>query len=248
MDCLADLVALQNVFRGKIMNSVLRPVGPVVNPLPPRLIPDLSRISGRYVDLVAVDVKQHGAGLFGSFVNTDPDGAMWTYMPYGPFVSEITFVEWLTAKAELRDPWFYTIVDKASGQPLGMCSFMRADPVNGAIEIGNIWFSPMLQKSRMATEAIFLMMQYCFDELKVRRLEWKCDALNAPSRKAAARFGFTFEGIFRQHYIIKGRNRDTAWFSIIDQEWLPTRAGFELWLAPSNFDGQGYQKAKLILR
>jgi RimJ/RimL family protein N-acetyltransferase len=124
---------------------------------------------------------------------------------------------------------------------------MRADPANGAIEIGHIWFSPTLQKTRLATEIIFLMMAHGFDDLCIRRLEWKCDSLNAPSRLAALRFGFQFEGIFRQHYIIKGRNRDTAWFSMMDSEWPGIKAGFARWLAPENFDAQGQQKAKLIV-
>lgn len=233
------------------MSSIFSPVGPIVDPLPPRLVPDLRTLAGQYVELHPLDVKQHGSGLFQSFIDSDPEGTMWTYMPgmpVGQFSGLDEFVTWLETKVELRDPWFYTIVEKQSGQPLGLCAFMRADPVNGAIEIGNIWFSPFLQKSRMATEAILLMLRHGFDDLRVRRLEWKCDALNASSRKAAERFGFSFEGVFRQHFIIKGRNRDTAWFSIIDQEWLPTKAGFELWLAPQNFDENGQQKAKLILR
>jgi RimJ/RimL family protein N-acetyltransferase len=126
-----------------------------------------------------------------------------------------------------------------------MGAFMRLDASNGVIEIGHIWLSPALQKTREATEAIFLMMRHCLDELGCRRLEWKCDALNAPSRRAAERFGFSFEGIFRQHFIVKGRNRDTAWYSILDKEWPPIRAAFQKWLKDDNFDRQGRQKRRL---
>jgi RimJ/RimL family protein N-acetyltransferase len=129
-----------------------------------------------------------------------------------------------------------------------MGAFMRLDALNGSIEIGNIWMAPVLQRTREATEAIYLMMRHCFDDLGVRRLEWKCDALNAPSRKAAVRFGFEFEGLFRQHYIIKGRNRDTAWFAMIDQDWPKARAGFEAWLDEGNFDGEGRQKVGLVVK
>ena len=139
-------------------------------------------------------------------------------------------------------------VRRDTGKAVGMGSFMRNDAANGVIEIGHIWMSPELQQTREATEAIYLMMRYCFDDLGVRRLEWKCDSLNAPSRKAADRFGFTFEGIFRQHYIIKGRNRDTAWFAMLDTEWPKAKKAFEAWLKEDNFDASGQQKAKLRVR
>jgi RimJ/RimL family protein N-acetyltransferase len=158
------------------------------------------------------------------------------------------FREWLKDREASRDPWFYAFIRRDSGKAAGMGSFMRLDAANGSIEIGHIWLSPGLQKTREATEAIFLMMRHCLDELGCRRLEWKCDALNAPSRRAAERFGFTFEGIFRQHFIVKGRNRDTAWYSIIDKEWPPIRAGFQAWLKDGNFDQRGRQKQRLRVR
>jgi RimJ/RimL family protein N-acetyltransferase len=166
----------------------------------------------------------------------------------GPFADEATFLTWLTAREAARDPWFYAFVKRDSGEALGMGAFMRPDPANGVIEIGNIWMSPPLQRTRESTEAMYLMIRHAFDDLGVRRLEWKCDALNAPSRAAALRFGFEFEGIFKQHMIIKGRNRDTAWFAIIDKDWPAIRKGFEAWLAESNFDSKGQQKAKLQVR
>lgn len=222
-----------------------RPVGPVVDPLPPGTKPDLRPLHGRWVRLDPVNVARHAQSLFHSFDGKDPDGDVWTWMPYGPFTDLDQFSTWLKDREASRDPWFYAIINRKTGEACGMGSFMRADAVNGVIEIGHIWFSPALQQTREATEAIYLMIRHAFDDLGVRRLEWKCDALNKPSQAAAKRFGFTFEGIFRQHLIVKGRNRDTAWFSMLDKDWPACRAGFEAWLAESNFDEQGRQKAKL---
>jgi RimJ/RimL family protein N-acetyltransferase len=222
-----------------------RPVGEVVSPLPPGRLPDGRILSGRYVRLEPVSVSRHGSALYGSFANSDPDGSVWTYMGYGPFGSQAEFVDWLKTKENSRDPFFYAFVPLAGGEAVGMGSFMRPDPPNGVIEIGHIWFSPGLQRTREATEIIFLMMRHAFDDLGVRRLEWKCDALNAPSRRAAERFGFSFEGVFRQHMIVKKRNRDTAWYALLDHEWPAIRAGFEKWLEESNFDKAGRQLTSL---
>ena len=222
-----------------------RPVGAVVDPLPPGNVPDLRPLPGRWVRLDPVVATKHGHALFAAFHGATGEDDIWTYLGYGPFYNEETFVDWLKGREASRDPWFYAYVDRASGLPLGMGSFMRNDPANGVIEIGHIWMTPKMQRTRLSTEAIYLMIRHAFDDLGVRRLEWKCDALNAPSRTAAKRFGFTFEGIFRQHFIVKGRNRDTAWFSIIDSEWPAIRKGFEAWLDDANFDEAGQQKAKL---
>lgn len=222
-----------------------RPVGPVVDPLPPGSKPDLRPLHGQWVMLEPVSAARHAKDLYASFAGSDPEGKVWTYMPYGPWESFEQFEAWLKEREASRDPWFYAFIRRDTGKPVGMGSFMRCDAPNGAIEIGHIWMSPALQQTREATEAIFLMIRHCFDDLGVRRLEWKCDALNAPSRKAALRFGFSFEGVFRQHLIVKGRNRDTAWFAIIDKDWPRVRAGFERWLRPENFDEKGRQKAKL---
>ncbi len=233
-----------SVFHQPVMTQTPEmPVGAIVDPLPLGTLPDLRVLQGHWLRMEPVSVAEHGADLFAA-INGRDDG-LWTYMPYGPFASEDEFLQWLAAKQAARDPWFYAYVNRATATACGMGAFMRADAPNGSIELGNIWFSPALQKSREATEAIFLMIRHAFDDLGVRRVEWKCDALNAPSRKAALRFGFSFEGIFRQHYIIKGRNRDTAWFSIIDKEWPVIGAGFEAWLQESNFDTVGQQIAKL---
>jgi RimJ/RimL family protein N-acetyltransferase len=222
-----------------------QPVGPKVDPLPSGIKPDGRPLFGRYVTIEQVSAEKHGTALYGSFAEADAQGTLWTYMGYGPFDSHEAFQSWLQAREKSLDPLFYAFMPKKTGQASGMGSFMRQDAPNGVIEIGHIWLSPGMQNTREASEAIYLMMRHALEDLGVRRLEWKCDALNAPSRKAADRFGFVFEGIFRQHLIVKGRNRDTAWYSIINTEWKPIRGAFEKWLDPANFDGEGRQLTKL---
>lgn len=222
-----------------------RPVGAKVDPLPAGTKPDGRPLFGRYVILEHVDAAKHGRDLYRSFADSDPDGDLWTYMGYGPFDDLEPFLAWLSGREASSDPLFYAFLRKSDGKAAGMGAFMRHDPPNGAIEIGHIWLSPSLQRTREATECIYLMMRHTFEDLGVRRLEWKCDALNAASRRAAKRFGFTFEGIFRQHYIVKGRNRDTAWFSMIDKEWAQAGAAFERWLDARNFDATGKEHLKL---
>jgi RimJ/RimL family protein N-acetyltransferase len=231
-----------------MVKKVERPVGPVVDPLPVGNVPDMRPLHGRWMRLDHVSAVKHAADLYASFDGKDPEGRIWTYLGYGPFASLEEFTEWVKAREAARDPWFYAFVRRDTGKAVGMGSFMRNDAANGVIEIGHIWMSPGLQQTREATETIYLMMRHCFDDLGVRRLEWKCDSLNAPSRKAADRFGFTYEGIFRKHYIIKGRNRDTAWYAMLDTEWPKARAAFEAWLKEDNFDANGQQKAKLQVR
>jgi RimJ/RimL family protein N-acetyltransferase len=223
-------------------NSSERPVGPKVDPLPTGAKPDLRPLHGRWMRLDAVSVAHHGLQLFEESQGHDD---IWTYLGYGPFPDEAEFLEWLKGREASRDPWFYAFVKRDTGKALGMGAFMRHDAANGVIEIGHIWMTPELQRTRESTETIYLMMRHAFDDLGVRRLEWKCDALNAPSRAAALRFGFSFEGIFRQHFIVKGRNRDTAWFAMINSEWPKAHAAFEAWLDEKNFDGEGRQKTKL---
>jgi RimJ/RimL family protein N-acetyltransferase len=222
-----------------------RPVGQTVDPLPAGNSPDLRPLPGRWMRLEPVSAAKPGEALFDSFKNSDPLGHVWTYLGYGPWESFEQFETWLKAREASRDPWFYAFIRRDMGKAVGMGSFMRCDAPNGVIEIGHIWMSPALQKTREATEAIYLMIRHCFDDLGVRRLEWKCDSLNAPSRRAAERFGFAFEGIFRQHLIVKGRNRDTTWYAMLDKDWHRVREGFERWLNPANFDESGRQKAKL---
>ena len=219
-----------------------QPIGALVHPLPPGTLPSLTPITGRYMQLVALNPDKHGPQLWEAIKGKQND-SLWTYLFSGPFADEKSFQEWLISCASKRDPWFYTYL--VDGAALGMGSFMRADPASGAIELGNILISPAMKQTRASSEATYLFMRHAFEVLSCRRFEWKCNALNAPSIRAAKRFGFTFEGIFRQHMVVKGRNRDTAWFSIIDSEWPRIKAGFEAWLAPENFDAQGQQKAKL---
>ncbi|MCZ0813129.1 GNAT family protein [Roseovarius sp. EGI FJ00037] len=213
-----------------------RPVGPPVKEwqTPPR--PGPERIEGRYALLERLS-PEHAAPLFSSFSGHD---WVWDYMPVGPFASPETFQEWLSAAASRDDPMFYAIRDGDSGAWTGFASFLRIDPAAGSIEVGFIAMSPALQRTRAATEAIYLMMQWAFDA-GYRRFEWKCDALNAPSRRAARRFGFVFEGVFRQATIVKGRNRDTAWFAVIDRDWPLLRTAYEIWFDPGNFDAGGEQ-------
>jgi RimJ/RimL family protein N-acetyltransferase len=221
------------------------PIGHLVLPLPTTVAPDLRTIEGSHVSLVPVS-QTHVGSLFESLRIQQDE--LWTYMPYGPFGDLSAFQDWFEAKVKSRDPWFFAFEKNGTSNAFGMGAFMRLDAPNGVIEIGNIWISPTFQRSVEATEAIFLMIEHCFETLGVRRLEWKCDALNAPSRRAAVRFGFTFEGVFLQHMIIKGRNRDTAWFAMLDSEWPQIKNGFQNWLSPSNFDENRQQKAKLQVR
>jgi RimJ/RimL family protein N-acetyltransferase len=227
--------------------KIERPVGEIVANKPPGLAPDLRPLFGRWMRLEPLSAETHAQDLYNSFKDSDPEHHIWTYLAYGPFADFNTFRSWLLERELSRDPWFYAYVRRDTGKAAGMGAFMRLDAANGVIEIGHIWMSPGLQRTREATDAIFLMMRHAFDELGVRRLEWKCDALNAPSRTAAKRFGFTFEGIFRQHFIVKGRNRDTAWFAIIDTEWPAIREAFQAWLKDENFDAEGRQKRKLAV-
>jgi RimJ/RimL family protein N-acetyltransferase len=205
-------------------------------------LPERAPIEGDSVRLEPVDPVRHARQLFEASRGADD---IWTHLAYGPFDSLASFTTWLEARAASKDPMFYAVVDRTALEARGMASFMRMAPDDGVIEIGHIWFTPPLQRTRQATEAIFLLARHAFDDLGYRRLEWKCDSLNAPSRRAAQRFGFTYEGIFRQHMVIKDRNRDTAWFSIIDSEWPSRRAAFEDWLASSNFDADGRQRRTL---
>jgi RimJ/RimL family protein N-acetyltransferase len=195
-------------------------------------------MAGRYVDLVPTDVDEHAAALFAAF--TEP--ADFTYMYYGPFDDVESFTAWMHAGCTSDDPLFHTIV--VDGAPVGLASYLRIDERVGSIEVGSLHFSPALQRTPASTEAMLLMMQRAF-ELGYRRYEWKCDALNAPSRTAAARLGFSFEGIFRQATIYKQRSRDTAWFSIIDSEWPSLQTEFNRWLDPSNFGADGKQRTPL---
>jgi RimJ/RimL family protein N-acetyltransferase len=207
--------------------------------------PDASTVAGARVRLEPLDVARHAEDLFAALHGPDPDPRLWDHLPYGPFADVAALRLHLEAQERSGDPRFYAIVDQATGRAGGVAALMRVDEANGSIEIGHVWLGAGLQRTPQATEAIFLMARHAFDELGHRRLEWKCDAANARSQAAARRFGFTYEGTFRQHMIVKGRNRDTAWFSIVDGEWPAVRAGFTAWLAPENFDAAGVQRRPL---
>jgi RimJ/RimL family protein N-acetyltransferase len=205
-------------------------------------LPQRVPLEGDAVVLEPVDPVRHANDLFSA---SEGEPALWDYLAYGPFENQHVFTEWLKGRAASDDPLFYAVIDRASSQARGMASLMRIVPEHGVIEIGHIWFAPALQRTRQATEAIYLLARHAFDDLGYRRLEWKCDSLNLPSRRAAERFGFVFEGVFRQHMVVKGRNRDTAWFSIVDGEWPVIRAAFEAWLSLDNFDEEGQQRRTL---
>jgi RimJ/RimL family protein N-acetyltransferase len=201
-------------------------------------------LPGRVVTLRPFDRSSQAAALYEGTHGPDQDD-QWRYMHDGPFASRALFDAAFEQKQKSVDPLFWAILDNASGVPVGQASYLRIDPTHRTIEVGNIIFTPALQHTVGATEAMYLMARHAFNDLRYRRYEWKCNALNQPSRRAALRLGFSFEGVFRQHMIVKGRNRDTAWFAMLDSEWPQLQANFEQWLAPSNFDSAGQQKLSL---
>ena len=201
------------------------------------------KMQGRYVRLEPLKPASHCGDLFESFA-ADAKNQIWDYLPYGPFETAADFVDWMHATCTKPDPYFFAIVDQASNRAVGVASYLRINPDSGSIEVGHINFSPRLQSTIGATEAMYLMMRWAF-MAGYRRYEWKCNALNLKSRRAAQRLGLSYEGVFRQANITKGRNRDTAWFAAIDKEWPVLQAAFETWLQPDNFDLSGQQKRSL---
>lgn len=200
-------------------------------------------IEGRAVRLEPTGLG-HAPGLFAAF--TSSGGATgWDYLPYGPFGSGAEFEAWLSAVCLAEEPLFFTVLNRATGAPEGLISYLRIRAEHGSVEIGHVHFSPLMARSVRATEATFLLMQHAFDDLRYRRVEWKCNAANARSRRAAERLGFTYEGLFRQDMVVKGKNRDTAWYSILDHEWSAVSKAITAWLAPENFDEGGAQKRPL---
>jgi RimJ/RimL family protein N-acetyltransferase len=215
--------------------------------LTPAARPVRTVLQGRRVTLAPLDPAAHASALYLATHGAEKE-QLWRYLFEGPFAHPDLFRASLDKKAASDDPLFFTILDRATGGPAGYASYMRIEPAHRCIEVGSILYTPALQRTPGATEAMYLMARHVFEDLGYRRYEWKCDARNQPSRRAALRLGFTFEGIFRQHMIVKGRNRDTAWYSIIDQEWPPIRAAFKVWLKDENFDVQGRQKTRLQAR
>lgn len=208
---------------------------------PPRRTP----LEGERVRLEPLDPERHADDLFAASHGPGADPALWDYLPYGPFADTRQMRGWLAERALSADPLFLAVVDPSDGRARGVVSYLRIDPPNGCIEIGHIWFGGAIQRTPLATEAVYLLARNAFETLGNRRLEWKTDAVNRRSRRAAERFGFTFEGIFRQHMVVKGRNRDSAWYAMLDGEWPAARAAFEAWLDPANFDADGRQRATL---
>ncbi|MGD9934099.1 MAG: GNAT family N-acetyltransferase [Dehalococcoidia bacterium] len=224
------------------LNDFGQPIGPPVEDWAAPPHPPATVLEGRYCRLEPLDLERHTGQLFAAY--SADDGRMWTYLPYGPFTNLEDFEAHVERFAGRDDPQFYAIVDRASNHAVGVASYLRIDPAMGVIEVGHLAYSPALQRTATATEAMFLMMKNSFD-LGYRRYEWKCDSFNLPSRAAAERLGFQYEGTFRQAVVTKGRNRDTAWFSILDSEWPALRDSFERWLAPANFDPTGQQRTAL---
>ena len=220
-----------------------QPVGPQVDGWQPRPLPQRITLAGRSCRLEPLDVGAHAGDLYQA--NATDDGRMWTYLPCGPFATAEQYREWMRHFVDDPTVVSLAIVDAATSQAQGVAAYLRITPEHGTIEVGHLAFSPALQRSVAATEAMALMMRHAFDDLGYRRYEWKCHALNAPSRRAAARLGFRYEGTFRQAVVVKGRSRDTAWFSITDGEWPSVRDAFERWLDPSNFDAGGQQRQAL---
>jgi RimJ/RimL family protein N-acetyltransferase len=206
--------------------------------------PQRITLDGRYARLEPLSPERHTADLFASAVEPGAE-ARFAYLFDDVPADADTFHAWMARAAATDDPMFFAVIDKATGRAEGRQALMRIDPGHGAIEIGHILWGPAIARSRVATEALHLSAAYVFDHLGYRRFEWKCNDRNAPSRRAALRFGFTFEGTFRQHMVVKGQNRDTAWFSIIDAEWPRLAASYQRWLSPDNFDAQGQQRRRL---
>ena len=225
-------------------NELGQPIGRPVPGWSPRPVPPRTAMRGRFCTVLPLDPVRHAAQLFAAYAQ-DGEGRLWTYLPRGPYASLGDYRHWVEDAAGRDDPLTHAIVDNATGEAVGTAAYMRIEPAVGVIEVGSITYSPLLQRRPAATEAMYLMMRRVFDELGYRRYEWKCDSLNAPSRAAALRLGFRYEGLFRQATMTRGRNRDTAWFSIIDREWPVLRAAFERWLDPANFDSTGRQRHSL---
>jgi RimJ/RimL family protein N-acetyltransferase len=216
-------------------------LGALVSGWQPPQPPGGDALEGRFVRLERMEADLHAADLHRAYTGHD---GLWDYMPYGPFASASAYHRWAKDVASGADPLFYVLRDRATGHCGGVASYLRITPAAGTIEVGHICLAPEIARGRVWTEAMYLMMDWAF-RAGYRRYEWKCDALNLASRRAAQRLGFSYEGIFRQAVVIKGRNRDTAWFAVIDKEWPALREAFEAWLSPQNFDAQGRQREKL---
>jgi RimJ/RimL family protein N-acetyltransferase len=221
--------------------------GAKVEHLPSALIPARAVLIGRYVTLEPLDAARHAGDLFEASHGSEAALRTWDYLPWGPWNSEEEYTNVLRQQTARHDQIYYAICPVADGKACGQASFLDIQPEQGVIEIGSIWFGLTLRRTRSATEAMYLMLRCAMDDLGYRRMQWRCNALNTASRAAARRLGFRFEGIFHNHMIFKGRNRDSAWYSILDDEWPEVREIMERWLAPSNFDQDGRAKTSLAV-
>jgi len=220
-----------------------QPIGFAIADWKPLPGPTCETMEGNFCRLERLDPERHAVDLYAAN-SLDSDGKNWTYLPYGPFDSPGAYRGWIEQYFCGNDPLFFAVIDRARAKAVGVASYLRIDTGNGSIEVGHINYSPLLQRTPAATEAMYLMMRHAF-ELRYRRYEWKCNALNAPSRAAAQRLGLSFEGVFRQAAVVKGRNRDTAWYAAIDNEWPELKHAFLHWLDPGNFDESGQQRTRL---
>ena len=211
----------------------------------PVRVPRRRSLQGSHVLVRPLDARADAEALYAVSHRPHGDPSIWTYLADGPYGSYAAFREMLARAEVSEDPLFFAVVPRADDRPGGLAAYLRMAPEFGVVELGNIWFGVTLQRTTAASEAIYLLAAYVLDELGYRRLEWKCNALNAASRRAAERFGFTFEGVFRKHQVVKGRNRDTAWYAITDDDWPSIRRGFQAWLSAENFDGAGRQRRPL---
>jgi RimJ/RimL family protein N-acetyltransferase len=225
-------------------NQYNQPIGESLPSFKGADLPQAISMTGRFCRLEKLDPERHAKALFDVLCDPQYD-ANWTYLPYGPFQKFDVFYELIEQQSKMSDPLFFSIIDNKTNSAVGITSYLRIEPNSAVIEVGNIHFSAQLQKTPHATEAMFLMMQYVFDTLGYRRYEWKCDDLNGPSKSAAERLGFCFEGVFQQATVYKNRNRDTAWFAITDKQWPSIKQGFISWLASENFDQQQRQRKAL---
>lgn len=226
------------------INEFGQPVGFVVENWQPVEMPAKIALQGEHCVLEPLDIEKHSAKLF-DILLIDNQGELWTYLPYGPFKQLNEFQDWIKTTSAEKDILLYAVIDIKTQLPIGITGYLRINPTHGVIEVGHLHYSSLLKKTPIATEAMYLMMRYAFNTLGYRRYEWKCHSLNTPSRNAALRLGFQFEGIFRQCNVFKNRNRDTAWFSILNTEWPTLEQKFQRWLSPSNFDQDGKQRLRL---
>lgn len=225
-------------------NQYGQPVGAPLPEWQSRSWPAYETFTGHYCRLEPLSAERHGRELYAAYAQAS-DGRDWTYMFAEPFTSEEAYLAYSRKIEQGHDPMHFAVIDLHSQRAVGTLALMRIDTTHGVVEVGHVAFSPLLKQTRMATEAHYLLMRYAIEQLGYRRYEWKCDSCNQPSRQAALRLGFQFEGIFRQAIVYKGRSRDTCWFSIIDGEWPQLKQAFERWLAADNFNEDGTQRAKL---